>query len=254
MKNVVAYVRVSTDGQVGEDKFGIDSQKKMIMEYCAKNEMQISEWYIDEGESGVKESRPELDRLLYGDISNPPVDSVVVAKNDRMARDIKLYFYYKQLLYNKGIKLISVSEDFGEMGAFSGILEAFVLFVAEQERQNINKRTSGGRKIKASQGGYAGGKAPMGYKVVNSQLVVDEKEAETVRFIFRRKLEGKTMLSTVGALNEAGYRTRSGKEFWISTVQSIWNNERTYRGEYKYGKSGEWVKGIHEPIITEDFK
>ena len=48
MKNVVAYCRVSTDGQVGEDKFGIEAQKEQIMEYCSRNAMQISAWYIDE--------------------------------------------------------------------------------------------------------------------------------------------------------------------------------------------------------------
>ena len=54
MKNVVAYVRVSTDGQVGDDKFGIDNQKAIIQSYCDKHDMNISEWYVDEGESGVK--------------------------------------------------------------------------------------------------------------------------------------------------------------------------------------------------------
>jgi len=61
MKNVVAYCRVSTDGQTGEDKFGIESQKQQIMEYCQKNDMQISDWFIDEGVSGVKEDRPAFD-------------------------------------------------------------------------------------------------------------------------------------------------------------------------------------------------
>ena len=92
----------------------------------------------------------------------------------------------------------------------------------------------------------------MGYKVVDKKLVIDPEEAEIVKFIFARKFDGKTMLSTVDALNKAGYKTRNGKEFVISTVQSIWNNERTYRGEYKYGENGEWVEGEHEPILTDD--
>lgn len=92
----------------------------------------------------------------------------------------------------------------------------------------------------------------MGYKVVNGKLVIDEEEAKVVRFIFNRKKQGLTMLSTVAALNEEGYKTRGGKPFVISTVQSIWNNERTYRGDYKYGKDGEWVTGAQEPILKDD--
>lgn len=247
--NVIAYTRVSTDGQLGDDKFGLEVQRKTIKEYCAKNDMSIVRWFTDEGESGAK-TRPGFDEIVYGEISNPPYEAVVVAKSDRVARDINIYFYYKMLLTKKDIKLISIAEDFGQFGVFSDMLEAFTLCVAKMERENINKRTSGGRKVKASQGGYSGGRAPMGYKVQDKQLVIDQKEAEVVRFIFKHKFDGNTMIGTLNALNDAGYKTRNGKPFVISTVQSIWNNERTYRGEYRYGKSGEWVKGQHDPILV----
>jgi site-specific DNA recombinase len=248
MKNVVAYIRVSTEGQCGDDKFGLEAQREQIIDYCAKNDMNILEWFTDEGESGAYE-REGFDEIVYGDVANPPYEAVIVAKSDRVARDINVYFYYKMLLTKKDIKLISIAEDFGQFGAFAPFLEAFTLCVAQMERENITKRTKSGRKVKASKGGYSGGRAPMGYKVHDKKLVIDPEEAEIVRFIFERKFAGKTMLSTVDALNEAGYQTRNGKAFVISTVQSIWNNERTYRGEYKYGENGEWVKGEHEPIL-----
>ena len=252
MKNVVGYCRVSTDGQVGEDKFGIDSQKQIIMEYCQSHGMQISDWYIDEGASGVSESRPALDDLLFGEVRNPPVEAVIVAKSDRMAREIRLYFYYLMVLKKKGMDLISATEEVvNDDTGLGNVYKSLMLFVAEQERKNITKRTSGGRRVKASRGGYSGGKAPMGYKVENGTLVINEDEAEVVRFIFNRKHAGMTMLSTVVALNDEGYKTRNGKPFVISTVQSIWNNERTYWGWYRYGKDNAgWVRGQHEPILT----
>lgn len=246
--NVIAYIRVSTDGQIGEDKFGLDVQKKTIEDYCVKNDMNILKWYTDEGESGAK-TRPGFDEIVYGEVTNPPYEAVVVAKSDRVARDINIYYYYKMMLTKKDIKLISIAEDFGQFGVFANMLEAFTLCVAEMERENINKRTSGGRKAKAALGGYSGGRAPMGYKVQNKKLVINPEEAEVVKFIFKHKFAGDTMLGTMNALNEAGYKTRNGKPFVISTVQSIWNNERTYRGEYRYGRNGEWVKGQHEPIL-----
>lgn len=246
--NVIGYIRVSTDGQCGEDKFGLDAQREQIVEYCARNGMDISQWVMDEGESGAKE-RPGFDKIIYGDVSNPPHEAVVVAKSDRVARDINIYYYYKMMLKKKDMNLISISEDFGQFGVFANMLEAFTLCVAEMERNNITKRTSGGRRIKAANGGYSGGRAPMGYKVENKRLVINEEEAKAVRFIFERKFAGNTMASTVDALNQNGFKTRNGKPFVISTVQSVWNNERTYRGEYRYGKDGEWVQGEHEPIL-----
>lgn len=250
MKNVAAYIRVSTDGQVGEDKFGLDAQRKQIIEYCEQHEYNIIKWFSDEGESGAK-YRPGFDEIVYGDVTNPPIEAVVVAKSDRVARDINVYFCYQGMLLRKNIELISITEDFGQFGVFANMLKAFTLTCAEIERENITKRTSGGRKIKAAKGGYSGGRAPMGYKVEAGKLVVVPKEAEVVRFIFDHKKNGDTMLGTMTALNQAGYKSRSGKPFAISTVQSIWNNERTYRGEYRYGKNGEWVKGEHEAILEE---
>ena len=163
MKNVIAYIRVSTDGQVGEDKYGLEVQKQQIEEYCRKNEMNIIEWYADEGESGAKQ-RPGFDKIVYGDIKNPPVEAVVVAKTDRVARDIEVYFFYKMLLRKKEIELISITEDFGQFGVFSNVLEAFTILVAKMERENINKRTSAGRAVKSAKGQYSGGRAPFGYK------------------------------------------------------------------------------------------
>lgn len=246
--NVIAYTRVSTDGQVGEDKFGLDNQKKIINDYCNEHGMDIVQWFTDEGESGAK-TRPGFDEIVYGEISNPPYEAVVVAKSDRVARDINIYFYYKMLLRKKNIRLISIAEDFGQFGVFANMLEAFTLCVAEMERENINKRTAGGRKIKASLGGYSGGQPPMGYKVENGKLVIDESEVEVVRFVFEHKHSGDSMANTARMLNETGFTTRHGKPFQISTVRSIWNNERTYLGEYRYGTDGKWVKGQHEAIL-----
>lgn len=251
MKNVVAYCRVSTDGQVGEDRFGIDAQKEQIMDYCSRNDMQISAWYIDEGVSGAKEERPEFDKILFteGEVENPPIEAVVVAKSDRVARDINIYYYYKMLLRKKGVQLVSIAEDFGQFGVFSNMLEAFTLCVAEMERQNITKRTSSGRAIKAARGGYSGGRPPYGYKPVGGVLTVVDSEAEVVRKIFEMKKDGSTYQQIVDRLNESGATNRSGSKFSISTVQVILGNENLYKGMYKYGKSNEWTKGVHEPIL-----
>lgn len=248
MKNVAAYIRVSTDGQTGDDRFGLEVQRKAITEYCAEHSMNIIQWFADEGESGAKE-RPGFDEIIYGDVGNPPYEAVVVMKTDRVARDINVYFYYKMMLKKKNIDLISITEDFGQFGMFSSVLEAFTLCVAEMERENITKRTSAGRRVKAGKGGYAGGRAPMGYEIKNSQLVVNEAEAVVVRKVFELRAKDLTYKEIIDVLNAEGYRNRSGSEFSTSAVQSILNNRKTYEGYYKYGKDGVWVKGEHEALI-----
>lgn len=251
MKNVVAYIRVSTDGQCGDDKFGLDAQREQIIEYCSKNDMNILKWYTDEGESGAKE-RPGFDEIVYGEVSNPPYEAVVVAKSDRVARDINIYYYYKMLLIKKEVKLISIAEDFGQFGVFASMLEAFTLCVAEMERENITKRTSGGRKMKASKGGYSGGRPPYGYTPLNGKLVIVPEEAEVVKFVIESKDKGMTYQTICDALNNEGKTNRSGTKFSISTLQVIIDNKPLYQGMYRYGKDSEWVEGEHEPILKED--
>jgi site-specific DNA recombinase len=253
LKNVVAYYRVSTQGQLGEDKFGIEAQKEQIIAYCEKNDLNIMRWYWDEGESGAK-YRPGFDEIVYGDICNPPVEAVVVAHSDRVARDINIYFYYRGALARKDIELISVCTDFGQFGVFADMLEAFTLIQAKMERESINKRTSAGRLVKAGRGGYSGGRPPYGYRSIDRKLTIDENEAEIVREIFRMKDgEAATYKSICEYLNSIGALTRKGERFAISTIQQIYENRKTYLGFYKYGKNGEWVRGMHEAILSEDF-
>jgi site-specific DNA recombinase len=186
---------------------------------------------------------------VYGEVTNPPYEAVIVAKSDRVARDINIYYYYKMLLTKKDIKLISIAEDFGQFGVFANMLEAFTLCVAEMERENINKRTSSGRKVKASRGGYSGGRPPYGYSPLNKKLVIVPEEAEVVKYVIESKKAGHTYQQICDTLNAQGKTNRSGSKFSISTLQVILDNEPLYRGMYRYGKDSEWIQGEHEPIL-----
>lgn len=57
------YVRVSTDDQ-RDNGYSIDSQLRMIKEYCEKNNYDIVDVYNDAGHCGKDLMRPEVQRLL----------------------------------------------------------------------------------------------------------------------------------------------------------------------------------------------
>ena len=249
MKRAVAYCRVSTAGQVGEGKYGIDDQRAKINEYCKENDIEVVRWYIDEGVSGALLKRPALNRLLDGEETNPPIEYVVAARADRISRDIAKYYAIKVKLEERGLTILSATEDWSAQDRImSLILENFLAMTAEIEKDHIKNRMTGGRLQKAAKGGYAGGKVPYGYKVENGKLVINESEAEVVREIFRYRGEGAAFRTIADKLNEK-YKTRSGGMFVFGTVRHIVENEKTYRGWYRYGKNGEWVKGQHEPIL-----
>ena len=248
MKNAIGYISVSTEEQAEEGRYGIESQKSAILVYADKNGYNIVEWKIDKM-SGASDERPELNSILYGEVQNPPVQAVIVFKNDRIARDTKLYFYYLYWLEKKNIKLLSTKEEFAEGSDFANIYRALLMFVAEQERKNIALRTGRGRSQKAACGGYSGGRVPYGYRVEAGVLKVREDERKIVEFVFAEKAAGTPMKVTAEKMNDMGWRTRKGTWFQTSSVRSILENEPFYRGLYKYGKDAAWVKGVHEPIL-----
>lgn len=245
----LAYLRVSTIGQAAEDKFGLKEQRDLIEGYAKENGYDIIEWYTDGGISGVKEERPAMNTLLYGD--TPPVDAVIIAKSDRLARDIKLYYYYLMLLEKKGIKLISATEPVvNDETGLGNIYRALMLFVAEQERKNIFIRTSLAKKKKRLQGGYVGGRVPYGYFVYNHELHIEPAEERIVKEIFAMRERGRSMPAIQTALYEKGMKTRVGTIFSPATIKRILDGELFYRGYMTV--EGTVIKGRHTPILYDE--
>ena len=250
MKKAIGYIRVSTKEQANDDKFGIENQKAEILKFAKENDFTIVEW-VKDVVSGVSENRPAWNTLLFSnDVSNPPYEAIIVYKSDRVARDIKLYFYYSFLLERKGVKLVAVNDGFNDIPSdFKNIIQSFVIFSAEQERKNITLRTSGGRKAKARKGGYAGGRVPYGYRASRGMLVINEAEAVIVKMIFEMKEQrGMSMLGIANYLNDSKITTKSNGNWYASTIQAILDNKKFYMGMYRYGES-DWIKGEQEAIL-----
>lgn len=153
-ENAIGYIRVSTEQQADDDKCGIESQKQAILLYANEQGYNVVDWKIDDV-SGASDKRPGFDEIINGDtIINPPIEAGIVFKNDRVARDTKLYFYYLFVLEKKNIGLLSTVEIFNEGDDFANIYRSLLQFVAEQERKNIALRTGRGRSVKAQCGGF----------------------------------------------------------------------------------------------------
>lgn len=241
----VAYIRVSTDKQA--DKYGMEAQKKSIIDYANKNGLQIIRFYEEVG-SGAKE-REVLESLCMGlEGQRQDFDTVIVYKTDRVARETKLYFYYLYLLEKQGIKLMSTVEEFDEDSAIANIYLSILQFVAEQERKNILMRTQNGIRIKASEGGFCGGKVPFGYKNVNKELEIEPGEMKYVKMVFSCLDNGMSLRATADFCAGNGAVNRNGNPFTMAIVRSIKDNRRLYEGFYKYGKGNE-VLGKQERII-----
>lgn len=247
MKKAIGYIRVSTEAQ--DEKFGEQAQREAIEVYAKANGFEIERFFVDVI-SGAEANKPQWDTILSDLVNNPPYEAVIVFKTDRVSRNVQHYYYYEFLLERKGVKLISTLENFeGVDPCMAKFLKSTILFMAEQERENIKVRTMGGRASKAKIGGYSGGRYPLGYKVVDGNLVINEEEAVIVRRIFDLRKQGMSFDRIAKMLNEEGSHNRSGGDWTMAHIFYIVKHEKFYKGFYKYGKKGEWVKGQQEAIL-----
>ena len=100
---------------------------------------------------------------------------------------------------------------------------------------------------------FVGGVRSVGVVVVESgKLVINEEEKPIVEYVFNARAKGVAMQTIADGLRDLGYKTRKGTYFQAQSIASILANEPLYRGMYKYGKEMNWVKGVHEPILTEE--
>lgn len=250
IKRACVYTRVSTAEQANEG-YSIDEQERMCKAAITSKGWNYVRTYSDPGVTGRTMDRPGLKSMIDA-IQCGEINAVVIYKLDRLSRKQRdTMTIIEDILLKNDVALVSLNETLDTSTpwgrAMIGILSSF----NQMESENIQMRTAMGRKAKAEKGGYAGGKPPIGYRVSDGQLVVVPEEAEIVRLVFKLRSGGMTLMGIADELNKLGYRTKTGKEFLHSAVQTILNNEQTYRGVYKYGK-GNAIEGQHEAILCDD--
>ena len=128
-------------------------------------------------------------------------------------------------------------------------------YETEREHRAANGRLTHGAKVKrgqltsVQQGRYGTGPAPYGYRRGSGgekPLVVDDREAEVVRLIFREYLNSRSTGKVVNYLHTKNIFTRKGNKWSRQAIAIILSN-RTYRGRVSYGNVE--TEGLHDPII-----
>lgn len=139
------YLRVSTADQTTLN------QELELKKYCELNNIQIYQVYKDEGVSGAKTSRPQLDLMLQ-DMRNKCFDSVVVWKFDRLGRSTAHLLQVLEELKNKDVRLIATSQNIDTSTPMGKFFFIILSGFAEMERELIRERIKLGLKRRKAQG------------------------------------------------------------------------------------------------------
>lgn len=232
--NIAAYCRVSTDK---EDQLNsLEAQKKFFAEYTQRTGDTLVRLYADEGISGTKiKNRKEFLKMM-SDAERGFFDLVVVKDISRFARNTVDLLQNIRKLKSLGIETQFLTANMTSMGNSEFVLTIFGA-LAQEESANTSKRVKFGKKINAEKG-----KVPnlvFGYDKTNGDLfnlTINEREADTVRLIFRMYLEeGYGAAKIANKLNERGVKTKRNCAWSANAVVRILTNE-LYTGKIINGK------------------
>ena len=220
-KIAYGYIRVSTHMQK-EDGISLDTQRKLIENYCQYKYLDLKNIYCDAGKSAGTMDREALQTLITM-ISKGTY--IIVAELSRLTRNATDALNILTMIKKKGAYLISLNPDIDFSSPFGQMMYTMLSGFHELERAQISERVSKNMK-NLSQQNKLRGRPPYGWKFISKEIEMkeDEEQQEVIKII-KEKYEIKKNLSKIAQyLNENGYTKtlkKPNQKFDAHKIKSI---------------------------------
>ena len=208
----IGYVRVSTEKQAGTG-VSIEAQTARIQAMATVQDVPLSEVIADAGESATSLNRPGIARLLAL-VEARAVQTVIVAKLDRLTRSVGNLADLLDRFERKGVALVSVSESLDTGTAAGRLVLNVMMSVAQWEREAIGERTREAMRHKKANGQRVGTVA-FGFQLAEDGRTLEPNATEqrTLGVLRECRAAGFTLRQIASELNRQGYRTRRGSDW-----------------------------------------
>jgi site-specific DNA recombinase len=212
----IGYIRVSTDRQ-SEHGVSLDAQAEKIRAMATVQGSDLVDIIVDGGESGKSLQRPGMDRLLEL-VEARRIDTVIVAKLDRLTRSVTDLGELLERFQRKGVSLCSVSESLDTGTAAGRLVLNVMASVSQWEREAIGERTRDALRHKRAQGQRAGN-VPYGFRLAEDAktLLPEAGEQDALSIIRDCREAGFSFAETAEELNyqSRGFRGDIGRhQIW----------------------------------------
>lgn len=278
MECLALYLRLSLEDEGEKDESNsISNQRKQIYEYI-HHDSELSRYeameFSDDGYSGTNMNRPGMQKLLK-EVKANNIQCIIVKDMSRFSRDyIEMGTYLNQIFPFMGIRFIAINDHYDSREHHGSTIEidtAFQTLLYDLYSKDVSVKVKASFENKCANGEYVFGQAPFGYeksKEIKNTVIVNEKEAEIVRYIFSLAVQGKTSTQIARQLYEENVptimQTRNPKKKYTDGKVHSWSenavrkilNNRFYLGEMAYGKSVRKSVGSQNGIAVpkEDWK
>lgn len=244
-KRCAIYTRKSTEDGLEQDFNSLDAQREACAAYILSQASEgweaVPELYDDGGWSGGNMKRPGLIQLL-DDVKSGKVDIIVVYKVDRLTRSLADFAKIVEILDENEASFVSVTQSFNTTNSMGRLTLNVLLSFAQFEREVTGERIRDKVAASKKKGMWMGGGVPYGYDVEERQLAINEPEAETVRLMFQRYAELKSVPQLVDELAAKDIKTRT----------RVWKTGRIVGGIHF--KTGNLTHLLQNPIYVGKVK
>ena len=231
MLRCAIYVRVSTEEQK-INGLSVEAQTDALIEYAEKNNLYVIDSYIDAGLTARKrlQHRKELLRLLE-DVKEGKIDIIIFTKLDRWFRNIADYYKVQEILDKYKVNWKTIYEDYDTSTANGRLHINIMLSIAQDEADRTSERIKVVFENKRAKGEVPGWKAPLGYKIQDSKLLVDDNTKQIAIDIFQYY---DLHRSVMGCARMA--REKHNYKIYDYSIRRMFEN-KTYIGEFRDHKN-----------------
>lgn len=235
---VAAYCRVSTDQKEQLESFA--SQKKHYTDLINENKgWVLADIYADEAITGTGVAKRDDFNRLINDCLSGEIDMVLTKSISRFSRNTVDTLKYIRLLKDRGIAVVFEQENINTLTAEGELMLTILAAIAQQYVENLSDSVKFGLRAKMKRGELIGFHGALGYDYdkETKSIAVNLAEAEIVKYIFKRYIEGAGGMIIGRELENLGYKTKRGSTSWgESTIVGIIKNEK-YIGNLIQGKT-----------------
>jgi DNA invertase Pin-like site-specific DNA recombinase len=217
----VAYSRTSTADQ----RNGIAAQDDAMRRFAKTQRLTIVATEVDCGVSGGERAaeRPGFAAALHA-LREHRAGILLVAKRDRLARDVVEAAIATRLVEQAGARIVSAdgvsAEDSPDARMFRQMLDV----LAEYERSVIRTRTRAALRSRRERGLRFARHAPYGFrwgKTSNDPMEPDPREQATLRRMRTLRTRGLSYRALAERLIEEGHRPRTGRTWHLTLLVKL---------------------------------
>lgn len=290
------YLRISQEdvgpkmsGRGQKESNSISGQRKYLLEYISQDsrlaDSEVIE-FCDDGFTGTNMERPGMQEMLR-QVRQNRIGCILVKDMSRFSRDyIEMGTYLSQIFPFMRVNFIAINDGYDSReydGATITLDTAFQTLLYDLYSKDVSVKVKASFDSKCVDGEYVFGQVPLGYeksREVKNMVIVNEREAKIVRYIFSLAAGGMSttqiskrlyaeQIPTTTQLRHPDRKPIKENHAWsMNAVRGILDN-RFYLGEMAYGKSvrksvgskngiavpkSDWkvIENHHEPLVTPE--